>query len=228
MTMLYVIAVPIGNFKDITLRAISILKKVDFVICEEYRPADTLLRSLDIEKELLQLNEHNEATQATSLIEKIKGKKVALISDCGTPGFADPGTLLVQACHQANIPVSPIPGASSLTASLSVSGIDISQFYYAGFLTRKNEARVQELQELAKRKEALVIYDTPYRLQQVLQDIKKTKLIERNMTLALALTCKQEAVLHGNLAKIEARLQEMERKKSLFVLVVEGVNKHKK
>ena len=140
---LYTVAVPIGNQKDITLRAIETLQSVSTVICEEIRPAETLLKRLKIiGKELISLNEHTEANTAQEVAARIaKGESMALISDAGTPVFSDPGHHLIAALAHLGIKIIPIPGASSLMAALSVCDFKIERFYYEGFLPRDNTQR---------------------------------------------------------------------------------------
>ena len=163
---LYIVATPIGDMGDITLRAIETLRKVDGVICEEARVGTTLLKKLEIPiKELILLNEHNEQEQAANLVIRIaKGESFALISDCGTPVFADPGAFLVQQISQMELPVVPIPGASSLMAALSVLDFKLERFVYAGFLPRDPVQRRKQLESLRYLKMATVVMDTPYRL----------------------------------------------------------------
>jgi len=132
---LYIVATPIGNMGDITLRAVETLRSVDAVICEEYKPGSTLLKRLEInDKELILLNEHNEAEKAAELLPRLlNGESFALISDCGTPVFSDPGAYLIQLASSSGITVTPLPGASSLMATLSLLDTKIERFVFAGF-----------------------------------------------------------------------------------------------
>lgn len=143
---LYLVATPIGNYEDITLRALNVLKSVDFIICEEFKDARRFLSQYQITKELFSLNEHNEKEVADELLFKIvEGKSAALISDCGTPLFSDPGHLLVELCISQNIDVVPIPGANSILPALTGSGLDFEKFYYYGWLSPKKDIRKQQL-----------------------------------------------------------------------------------
>jgi len=173
---LYIVATPIGNYKDITLRALEVLGDADAVICEEFRLASTLLKKLEIpSKELLQLNEHNESERAPELLQLLlSGKHLALISDCGTPAFADPGTQLIKLALEFQVPVVPIPGVSSLMALISVSPLSMDRFYFAGFLPRKTPQRQQELKALQRMNVPIILMDTPYRLEKLLQEIRGT------------------------------------------------------
>ncbi|MCK9424664.1 MAG: SAM-dependent methyltransferase [Ignavibacteriaceae bacterium] len=171
---LYLVATPIGNYDDITLRALKILTDVNFIICEEYKEARRLLSHYKIEKPLVSINEHNEKDLAEEIALRIvQGETAALISDCGTPLFSDPGHVLVDLCISYNIEVIPIPGANSLLPALTGSGLDFEKFYYCGWLSSKKEIRQKELLQLKNRKDLLVILDTPYRLKALLTDIVK-------------------------------------------------------
>ena len=149
---LYLVATPIGNYEDFTLRAIRILKEVDLVVFEERKEGAKLLRHLGIEKPVDSVNEHNELAASQIIIGHLReGKNVALISDAGTPVFSDPGSELVKKAVRANIRIVPIPGASSLMPALSVSGFNIDRFSFYGFLSPKRERRVRELRSEERR-----------------------------------------------------------------------------
>ena len=216
---LYIVATPIGNYRDITLRALDTLKEVDAIICEEYRLGSTLLKKLDIpKKELLQLNEHNEQERAPEIVQVlIQGKNLALVSDCGTPVFADPGTHLIQLALEYQIRVVPVPGASSLMAAISVSPLPMKQFYFAGFLPRKTEVRKSRMQELAKMRIPIVLMDTPYRLEKLLQEVQSVFGKKRLVTLALDLTLEKEKIIHGYISEV---LREAGKRKSEFMLIL--------
>ncbi|MCX7610920.1 MAG: SAM-dependent methyltransferase, partial [Ignavibacterium sp.] len=170
--ILYIVSTPIGNYDDLTIRALNVLKDSDFIICEEYKEAIRLLNHFNIKKELFSVNEHNEKEASEELISKIKqSKSVALISDCGTPIFSDPGAYLVNLAIQNDIKVVPVPGASSILAALVGSGLNLDKFHYYGWLSPKKEIRRKQLQELKVRKYTTVIMDTPYRLKTLLEDV---------------------------------------------------------
>ena len=178
---LYIVSTPIGNYEDISLRALNILKKADFIICEEFKEARRLLSHFQIEKELHSLNEHNEEESSQEILKLIStGKSAALITDCGTPLFSDPGTLLVQICINAKINVIPIPGANSLLPALVGSGFKLDKFDYAGWLSPKSDIRKKELLKLKTIKELIVIMETPYRLAAILTDVSKVFSTEDN------------------------------------------------
>ena len=157
---LFIVSTPIGNYDDISLRAINTLKEVDFIICEEFKEARRLLSHLKIDKELVSLNEHNEEESSNDIFLRIKnGQSAALISDCGTPLFSDPGSLLVQICINSKIDVVPVPGANSLLPALVGSGFKLDKFYYAGWLSPKSDLRRKELLRLKNIKELIVIME---------------------------------------------------------------------
>jgi 16S rRNA (cytidine1402-2'-O)-methyltransferase len=219
---LYIVSTPIGNFEDITLRAIKVLSEVDLIICEEYKEAKRLLSHFKIEKELISLNEHNEETTTNEILSLIKEKKsVALISDCGTPLFSDPGTQLVQLSINSNIDVIPIPGASSIMTALVGSGFNLNKFYFAGWLSPKSDLRKKELLRLKNIKELLIIMETPYRLKSILTDVSKIFSEKIKIAIAFDLTLPTEKFLRGT-AKEILTIVEKERLKGEFVLLIEN------
>jgi|WetSurMetagenome_2_1015567.scaffolds.fasta_scaffold337527_2 16S rRNA (cytidine1402-2'-O)-methyltransferase len=226
--ILYLVTTPIGNFADMTLRALRTLKECDIIVCEEYKEAVRLLKFFDIKKDLLQLNEHNEHEEAEKIsLEILNGKKVALISDCGTPLFADPGKLLLEKCIEFNIKVEFLHGANSVLTALVLSGFDISRFHYLGFLSPKKEIREKELRDLNNIERTFVVLDTPYRLTTLINDIKQF-LPARNLFLGINLTMNNEMQLRGTADKILSDLTELSPDKKFkgeFVLVVDKYHK---
>ena len=219
---LYIVSTPIGNYEDITLRALRILKECVFIICEEFKEARRLLSHYNIQKELISLNEHTENEVANDLILKLlEGKTAALISDCGTPLFSDPGHLLVDLALQNRIDVIPVPGVSSLLTALVGSGLDFEKFYYYGWLSPKKDIRRKQLLDLRKRKETFVLMDTPYRLKTLLEDI--VKLLGSNVpcVLAFELTKENEKFYRGNAGNILNKV-EKEKLKGEFVLMIKN------
>ncbi|MCH7974300.1 MAG: 16S rRNA (cytidine(1402)-2'-O)-methyltransferase [Bacteroidetes bacterium] len=219
---LYIVSTPIGNWDDITLRALRILKDADFVICEEYKEARRLLSHYEIKKELFALNEHNENEVADELLFKIiSGESAALISDCGTPLFSDPGHLLIDLLISQNIDVIPVPGVSSLLPALICSNFDFEKFYYYGWLSPKKELRRQQLHKLKSMKEVIVILDTPYRLKSLMADIVRVLGKKIPVVVAFQLTMKDEKYYRGSAEKI---LKQVEAKnlKGEFVLIVDN------
>jgi 16S rRNA (cytidine1402-2'-O)-methyltransferase len=219
---LYIVSVPIGNYDDITLRALNILRKADFIICEEYREARRLLSKYKIEKDLVELNEHNEEKASEEILQMIlNGKSAALISDCGTPLFSDPGHLLVGLAIQNKIDVVPIPGVSSLLAALVGSGLDFEKFYYYGWLSPKKDIRRKQLLDLKRRKETIILMDTPYRLKTLMEDVVKLLGVNVPCVLAFELTKEKEKFYRGNAGNI-LKLVEKENLKGEFVLIIQN------
>jgi len=215
---LFVVAVPIGHPKDITLRAIDVLQTVDAIICEEYREGSTVLSRLGINNELVALNEHNEESEAPRIVQLLQaGQSFALISDCGTPVFADPGHYLLRLLIEAGIPVVPIPGPSSLTAALSICEFPLDQFVFGGFLPRDKELRRRELQRLRNLNLPIVLMDTPYRLTVVLEDVSRVFGATHPVTLACDLTLPSEVIYRGSVGAV---VQGLAKKKAEFVLII--------
>ena len=219
---LYLVSTPIGNYEDITFRAIRILKDVEFIICEEFKDARRLLSYFKIEKELLSLNEHNESEVVNDIILKISGgKSAAVISDCGTPLFSDPGHLLVELSISQNINVIPIPGTNSLLPALIGSGLDFEKFYYYGWLSPNKQTRRKQLLDLKKIKEVIVILDTPYRLKSLMSDIVKVLGKNIRTVLAFQLTMKDENFFRGTAEDI-LKIAEQKNLKGEFVLMLDN------
>lgn len=168
--MLFLVATPIGNLGDITLRALETLKNVDVIACEDTRHSIHLLRHHGIQKPLVSYHEHNEARRTAELIEQLAaGKKVAIITDAGLPGISDPGHRLLRACLARGLPYTVIPGASALLTGLIGSGFDTERFYWGGFLPVKSGGRERELRAAAEREETTVFFESPYRIAKTLE-----------------------------------------------------------
>ena len=221
---LYIVSTPIGNYEDITLRALKILKDVDFIICEEYKPARRLLSSYEINKELISLNEHNEEESSSEIISEIlKGKTAALISDAGTPLFSDPGSILVRQCISRKIKIIPVPGASSLLSALVGSGYQLDKFYYYGWLSPKKHIRQSQLRKLKSVNELIVIMETPYRLLQLLRDVEKIFGKEQNIVVAFKLTQEGEKYYRGTITNILSQFSA-KKVKGEFVLLIDNLS----
>jgi len=168
---LYVVATPIGNLEDITLRALRVLKEVDAIACEDTRETLKLISHFEIQKRLVSYHEHNEMTRAPEIvIELEQGAKVALVSDAGTPSISDPGHRLVALCLRHGIKVVPVPGASAFVAALAASGMPIEEFVFAGFLPSRQSERRKALRTLAAEPRTVAIYEAPHRLVDTLED----------------------------------------------------------
>jgi 16S rRNA (cytidine1402-2'-O)-methyltransferase len=169
---LYVVATPIGNLEDISLRALRILREADVIACEDTRQTLKLLSHFDIQKRMVSYHEHNELTRASEIvIELEQGAKVALLSDAGSPAISDPGHHLVNLCLRHGIKVVPVPGASAFVAALTASGMPIEQFVFIGFLPSRQTERRKDLRTLANERRTLVLYEAPHRLLDSLEDI---------------------------------------------------------
>jgi 16S rRNA (cytidine1402-2'-O)-methyltransferase len=221
---LYLVATPIGNNEDITLRALRVLKEADLVVCEERREGERLLRHWGITKPLETLNEHNEAAATHVLMTGLKaGRVLALVSDGGTPVFSDPGAELVRRASEAGIPVTPVPGASSLMPALTVSGFGIDRFLFYGWLSPKKERRQAELRQLVSERRTIVLMDTPYRLTALLRDLASAFGERRRMCLAYNLTMPDEQIFHGTPKGLSERIAAGSLKGE-FVIVIEGLS----
>jgi len=219
---LFLVATPIGNYDDITFRAISILKSVDYVVCEELKPARRLLSHFKINREFILLNEHNEKETALEVFQLLKnGKSAALISDAGTPLFSDPGYYLVELCIKAEINIVPVPGANSLILALIGSGLDIEKFYHYGWFSPKKEIRRKELLQLKKRKDLIAVMETPYRLRQLLQDVQKVFGKNQQIVVAYKLTMPEEKFYRGSVTNI-LQITESNKLKGEFVLLLDN------
>jgi len=217
---LYLVSTPIGNYDDITIRALNILKEVDFIICEEFKEANRLLSHYEIKKDLISANEHNEEEAVNDILFKLsEDKTAALISDCGTPLFSDPGHLLVEVCISRNIDVIPIPGANSLLPAITGSGFDFEKFYYYGWLSPNKQIRRKQLVEMRRIKEVIVLLDTPYRLKSLMSDIVKVLGKNIRTVLAFQLTMKNERFFRGTAEEI-LKLAEQKNLKGEFVLII--------
>jgi 16S rRNA (cytidine1402-2'-O)-methyltransferase len=220
MATLYIVSTPIGNYDDITLRAINVLKEVDFIICEEFKEATRLLSHFQIKKELFSINEHNEEESSREIFQMIAlGKSAAIISDCGTPLFSDPGITLVQMCIDAKINVAAIPGASSLLPALVGSGFRLNQFYFAGWLSPKSDLRKKELLRLKNVKDLIVLMETPYRLKPLLTDISKIFGANISVVVAFNLTLPTEKFYRGSASEVLKVVSE-KNLKGEFVLLI--------
>lgn len=222
---LYIVSTPIGHADDITLRAIYTLQNSDVIICEELRQGQKLLKRLNIEKPLLTLNEHNEHEVVQNiLIDVMSGKDHALISDCGTPVFYDPGKYLINTLSEMRIKVIPIPGPASLAAALSVCNFNLDKFFFAGFLPPKSDQRTKQLGTFITYHCPIVLMDTPYRLTRLLEEI--IEIFGKNQMVCLAsdLTLPSELILHGTATNIYKQVKGQKRE---FVLIIDKPQKRK-
>jgi 16S rRNA (cytidine1402-2'-O)-methyltransferase len=205
---LYVVATPIGNLEDITLRALRILKEADAIACEDTRQTLKLLSHFDIQKRLVSYHEHNEITRAPEIvIELEQGAKIALVSDAGTPAISDPGHRLVSLCLRHGIKVVPVPGASAFVAALAASGMPVEEFAFVGFLPSRQSARRKALRALASETRTLALYEAPHRLTDTLEDALEI-LGNRPAVVAREITKMYEEFLRGHLQDIVAAVRK--------------------
>ena len=215
---LYLVATPIGNLDDITLRAIKILKDVDFIAAEDTRHSLKLLNHLEISKPLISYHRHNEDIKTNLLIDKLlDGKNIALISDAGTPVISDPGEEVVKKALKNNINVIPIPGACALINALIVSGLDASEFTFIGFLPLNKKNRKEKLSEIQNSKNTTILYEAPHKILSTLQDLSKI-LDNRKIVLAKELTKIHETFISGTAGEL---LNTLENPKGEFVIMIE-------
>lgn len=217
--ILYLVATPIGNLDDITLRAINTLKEVDFIAAEDTRHSLKLLNHLNISKPLISYHRHNENIKSDLLINKLlDNKNIALITDAGTPIISDPGEEIVKIALEKNIKVVPIPGACALITALISSGLDSSSFSFLGFLPLNKKNRKQKLEEIKNSPNTVVLYEAPHKLISTLEDLKEI-LNDRKIVLAKELTKIHESFICGT---AEELLQKLENPKGEFVIVIDG------
>ncbi len=216
---LYIVATPIGHPDDFTLRALEILRSADAIICEETKEGSKLVKKLSLpHKELISLNEHNEQSQTQLIIQRLLEKQsLALVSDCGTPVFEDPGHHLIQEAAAVGISIVPIPGPSSLMTALSILDFRLEQFVFGGFLPREAPRRQKELLRLRTFHMPVVLMDTPYRLAALLDDVSKTFGKNQSVTLACDLTLPGEAILRGS---VETVIKHAAQRKAEFILII--------
>ena len=220
---LYVVATPIGNLGDITLRAIETLKSVDAIAAEDTRYTSGLLSHFGISKKLIAVHEHNEQQSAEKLLAQLKkGDNIALVTDAGTPAVSDPGAIVVKVVREAGIKVVPIPGVSAVVAALSASGITQNGFYFHGFLPASGAARRKILEQLKSQMVTLVLYEAPHRIVECVEDLAKVLGENRKITFCRELTKTFETIYTCALNEASAWLQaDLNQQRGEFVLLIE-------
>jgi 16S rRNA (cytidine1402-2'-O)-methyltransferase len=199
---LYLVATPIGNLRDITFRAVEVLKGVDVIACEDTRHTRKLLNALEIDNKLVSYHEHNESERAAELTDMLAaGKSVAVVSDAGTPGINDPGFRLVQAAREVGAPVVPIPGAVAFVNAVVASGLPTDSLFFGGFLPAKTGERRRRLEELSEIPATLIFYEAPHRLIASLRDCREV-LGDRNASVARELTKLHEEIATARLSEL--------------------------
>jgi 16S rRNA (cytidine1402-2'-O)-methyltransferase len=217
--MLYVVATPIGNLGDITLRAVEVLKGVDVVAAEDTRHSGLLLKHFGIQKPFVSYHQHNEAARTAELVERLaRGETVALITDAGTPGLSDPGVRLIRECIRRGLPFTIVPGPSSILIGLLGSGFSTERFSFRGFLPVKSGQRERELGLAAEREETTLFFESPYRLLKTLQACS-TIMPDRQLCIARELTKKFEEFRRGTAAQLLAHYEARPAKGEIVLLV---------
>ena len=221
---LYVVATPIGNLEDITLRALRILSDVDLIAAEDTRRTGVLMSRHGLDKPLVALQEHNEEERAPQLVERLcRGESVALVSDAGTPLISDPGFRFVRLAAAEGIEVVAVPGPSSITAALSISGLPTDRFTFEGFLPSRHVARLKRLESLKTEARTLVFFDSSHRIRESLEDLAEVFGAERELALCREMTKQFETVLRGPVSEVKERVgKDRNQRKGEFVLVVAG------
>ncbi|NMA91271.1 MAG: 16S rRNA (cytidine(1402)-2'-O)-methyltransferase [Amphibacillus sp.] len=218
---LYVVPTPIGNLEDLTIRSLNILKTVDLIGAEDTRNTRKLLSHYEVHCPLTSYHEHSDQSKLDYLVSELKnGKQVAIVSDAGMPGISDPGTVLIQRAIEEDINVVVLPGANAALCALVGSGLPTDQFYFYGFLPRKNKERKQAWDELLKQKSTIILYESPYRLVDTLKELKE-HLGNRRMAVARELTKKFEEYIRGSVDEV-LEWAKTGIIKGEFCLVVEG------
>lgn len=216
---LYLVATPIGNLEDITLRAIKVLKSVDLVVAEDTRQTLKLLNHLEISKPLISYHRHNEEIKVDGLIEKLKnGTDIALVSDAGTPVISDPGEIIVKEAINSGITVIPIPGACALINGLIASGLDAKEFSFIGFLSLNKKIRKEKLEEIENENKTVILYEAPHKILNTLKDLKEV-LGDRKIVLARELTKIHEEFLRGTVEEI---LEKYKEPRGEHIIIIEG------
>lgn len=218
---LYLVPTPIGNLKDITLRALEVLESVDIIAAEDTRQSLKLLNHFNIKKSLISYHQHNEQGKSEGIIEKLEeGVNIALVTDAGTPGISDPGSVIVTKCIEKEIQFEVLPGATAFTTALVYSGIDTTKFLFRGFLPRENKDRKPIIEELLNIRDTIIFYEAPHRLIDTLSYIKDT-LGNRRIAICRELTKLHEEIYRGTISE-GINYFETNRPRGEFVLVIEG------
>lgn len=218
---LYLVPTPIGNLKDITLRALEVLESVDEIAAEDTRTSLKLLNHFQIKKSLFSYHKHNEQGKSLDIINKLKnGVNIALITDAGTPGISDPGSIIVEKCIEENIEFEVLPGATAITTALVYSGLDTTKFIFRGFLPRENKDRNPIIEEIKNVRDTLIFYEAPHRLLNTLEYIKDN-LGDRKIAVCRELTKLHEEIYRGKISDAINYFNEV-RPRGEFVLIIQG------
>lgn len=222
---LYLVATPIGNLEDITIRALNVLREVDLIAAEDTRHTLGLLNHFEISKPLISYYKQTEKARSEVLIEKLReGKNIAIVSDAGTPGISDPGEEIVRVAIENNIEIIPIPGACALINALIISGLSTKEFTFIGFLSAVKKEKKEKLEEIKYETKTVILYEAPHKLKSTLEQIFEI-LGDRNVVLARELTKIHEEFIRGKVSDILKRIEDI---KGEFVILIEGSSVSKK
>ena len=222
MPCLYIVATPIGNLSDMTSRAVDVLKSVDAIYCEDTRTSSHLMQHFGIQKPLLAFHAHNEHSRVEDLLNRLRaGHDLALISDAGTPAISDPGFLAVRAAHREGFTVCGIPGASALVTAISASGLPCDRFVFEGFLPQK-KGRQTRIKQIAQEERTVVVYESPFRVLRLLEELKEHAGDQRMVAVCRELTKKFEEILRGTVVQVHDALKSRPSIKGEFVVVIAG------
>jgi len=215
---IYLVATPIGNLEDITLRAIRILKEVDFIAAEDTRHTLKLLNHLEIKKPMLSYHRHNEETKTEEIIEQVKqGKNVAIVTDAGTPGISDPGEEIVKEAIEHEIEIIPIPGACALVNALIISGLDTKEFSFFGFLSIHTKIKQKQIEKIQKENKTVILYEAPHKLRKTLKSLQEL-LGDVFVVIVKELTKIHEKIYRGTISQVLEQLEE--EPKGEFVILI--------
>lgn len=218
MARLYIISTPIGNLKDITLRALEVLKEVDFIACEDTRVTSILLKNYELHKEMLSLNAVNETSKIDYVLKRIEnGESCGLVSDAGTPGISDPGTRLISASIKNGIEIVPIPGAVAAITALSISGLPSDSFIFEGFIPQK-KGRQKKLKELSEEERTIIVYESVYRIEKLINELNEY-MPGRQIVICRELTKKFEEIRRGTPAELLQIFNEKVNKGEFVVVI---------
>ena len=222
---LYIVATPIGNLEDITIRALKILKEVDLIAAEDTRQTLKLLNHFEISKPLISYHRHNEEIRTEELIKELKtGKNIGLVSDAGTPGICDPGEEIIKKCIEESIKIVPIPGACAMINALITSGISTKEFIFLGFLPLNKKSRKEKLEEIKNANKTIILYEAPHKLKSTLNDLSLI-LEDRSVVLARELTKIHEEYIRGTVKEL---MEKTDNLKGEMILIIEKNNKDNK
>ena len=225
MSNLYIVATPIGNLDDITIRAKKILQNVEIIIAENTYNSKKLLRNINSNARIIQYNDHSKKKDIEYILDILNNNDIALITDAGTPGVCDPGALIVKISKKYNHKIIPIPGPSSIVAAFSVSGISSNEFQFIGFLPKKQKARQDKILEIKNSTIPTVMFESPHRFNQTIIDIEKI-MPNREIFIAKEITKIFETLIHGNAEKIQSKFSK-ENIKGEFVIIINSDKKKK-